>query len=97
MRNWKLKGFLLAAFLVAGASVAYGQYRPAPRKDSSKGEDSFEKAVDLERFRKGNADWDTQELIASGIAALHQDHLRILRELEELKSEIRTVKDQKKE
>ena len=51
-------------------------------------EDSFSAAVDLNRFRRGNGEWDTQELVASGMTALHQENLQILRELQEIKSKI---------
>ena len=51
-------------------------------------EDSFGSAVDLNRFRKGNGEWDTQELVASGLTALHQENLQILRELQDIKSRI---------
>ena len=50
--------------------------------------DSFYASVDLARFRRGNGEWDTQELIASGLTALHQEHVQILRELGEIKSRI---------
>lgn len=90
-------GWISAGFLVvwlAGSSLALAQYRPPPKKESApSGEDSFGAAVDLGRFRKGNVDWNTQELIASGMTALHEEHQRILKELEELKTEIRDLKE----
>ena len=51
-------------------------------------EDSFGVAVDLNRFRRGNGEWDTQELVASGLTALHQENVQILREIQEIKSKI---------
>ena len=82
-------------FLVL-CSAAEAQYRPPPkrREQSSKG-DSFQEVVDLQRFRKGNIDWDTQELIAGGLTALHEEHQRILKELEELKTEIHHLKEKR--
>ena len=49
--------------------------------------DSFPQAVDLNRHRKGNPEWDTQELITSGLTALHEEHVQILEELRALKAE----------
>ncbi len=48
--------------------------------------DGFDQAVDLDKFRKGNPDWDTQELIASGFREIHQENIKILQELRDLKS-----------
>ena len=53
------------------------------------GEDgAFSRAVDLKRFRTKNFEWDTQELIASGFTALHEENQRILKELKEIKDRI---------
>ena len=49
---------------------------------------SFEEAVDLSRYRKGNLEWDTQELIASGMKALHEEQLRILEKLDRIESRL---------
>lgn len=46
---------------------------------------AFSRAVDLKRFRNKNFEWDTQELIASGFNALHEENRRILKELAEIK------------
>lgn len=91
VRVWVLVLLLLPALCAA----AEAQYRPPPRKEEEPKESSFEKTVDLHRFRKGNIDWDTQELIASGLTALHEEHQRILKELEELKTEIRNLKEKR--
>ena len=53
--------------------------------------DNFERAVDLKRFRKGNLEWDTQELISSGMTALHQEHLQILEEIAQLKEAVKRL------
>ncbi|MBI3312508.1 MAG: hypothetical protein HYZ88_03170 [Candidatus Omnitrophica bacterium] len=87
---------LCLAVGLAVSSAAFAQYRPPPRRETAPPEkDSFSDSVDLERFRKGNIDWDTQELIASGMTALHEEHQRILQELEELQTEIRNLKEGK--
>ena len=49
---------------------------------------AFDEAVDLSRFRKGNLEWDTQELIASGLTALHEEHQRILLKLGEIQDRL---------
>ncbi len=83
--------------LAALGGLAFGQYRPPPapgEKESAEG-DSFERSVDLKRYRKGSPQWNTQELITSGMTALHEEHLKILRELESLKREIHQLKEKK--
>ncbi|MBI3615489.1 MAG: hypothetical protein HY211_03115 [Candidatus Omnitrophica bacterium] len=84
MMGMMIFGLSLAPF----GDVAQAQYRPPPvsREEVFSGSDDFREAVDLKRFRKGNAEWDTQELIASGLTALHQDQVRILKELQEIKA-----------
>ena len=79
---------ILALSLPLFGGVAQAQYRPPPasREESSYSSDSFGQAVDLKRFRKGNPGWDTQELVVSGLTALHQEHLQILKELKEIKA-----------
>ena len=49
---------------------------------------SFDEAVDPARYRKGNSDWDTQELIAGGFRALHEEQLRILETLDRMESRL---------
>lgn len=54
--------------------------------------DSFQEAIDLKRYRKGSVAWDTQELIASGLTALHEEHQQILKKLEELERQLSQLK-----
>ncbi len=85
-----LAGILLSILCAA----ALAEYRPSARQGkTSQQSDSFRDAVDLERFRKGHEDWDTQALVASGLTALHEEHVQILRELEALRSEIKQLKE----
>ena len=85
-------GILLASF----SDVAQAQYRAAPAKNrsSSSEDNSFGESVDLKKFRKGNIEWDTQELIASGMTALHEEHTKILKELESIKKQMEELKAQ---
>lgn len=79
---WMGAGLLLA--MCAGQALA--DYRPPPKKTAPvREEGDFERSVDLGRFRKGNLEWDTQELIASGFTALHRENQKILKELAEIK------------
>ncbi|MBI4228024.1 MAG: hypothetical protein HY600_07130 [Candidatus Omnitrophica bacterium] len=82
-------GMLVAA---AGLDVAEAQYRPAPSQDEAAPpapeEGRFERAVELTRFRKGNYAWDTQELIQSGLTALHEEHEQLARDLASLRAEV---------
>ena len=86
--------FFGAVLVLVCFSAAQAQYRPPPRREApAREEDFFGEAVDLERFRRSNGEWDTQALIASGLAALHQEHQRILKELSEIKTELRNLKE----
>ncbi len=67
---------------------AQAQYRPPPRQEEPESADEFGDAVSLKQFRRGNIGWDTQELIASGLTALHKEHLEILKELRELRGKL---------
>ncbi len=81
----RIKGAALWMGLVCvvfGTAHAYAEYR-------SSGDAEFDNAVDLGRFRKGNPEWDNQALMVSGMTALHQEHQKILKELEEIKSAVR--------
>ncbi len=85
---------LVLLLLPAWCALAEGQYRPPPRKGNvPTGADPFDEAVNPDRFRKGNVKLGTQELVGSGMTALHEEHQRILKELEELKTEIRNLKE----
>lgn len=98
-----MKRFLMGLFLVGLVgiwlgSIAQAQYRPPPGSrgyDSSEAEGEFSDSVDLDRFRKGNIEWDTQELIASGFTALHREHQEILRQLKEIKAELASLKERR--
>jgi len=85
LEGWVLAA-LLGASLLAGEGLAqeYGE----GGEGGEGGEDAFSAAVDPARFRKGNPEWDTQELVANGMKALHQEHLQILRELREVKARL---------
>ena len=88
MKRWSIGTLAFSLATVALLGVAQAQYRPSSSaKGASSESDGFERAVDLKRFRKGTIEWDTQELIASGLSALHREHQQILRELEELRAE----------
>ncbi len=97
MNQWMkwMGAVLLGGLCLLG--VAYAQYESAYQKEKTpyEGEDSFARSVDLKRFRKGNIDWDTQELIASGLTALHQEHEKVLRELREVKAALRRLEGQR--
>lgn len=67
--------------------VARAEYKRSSREPSEPA-GSFEEAVDLSRYRKGNLEWDTQELIASGMRALHKEQLRILEKLDRIESRL---------
>lgn len=87
-KSWIALSLLAVAGLGLAAAPVEAQYRPPPApKEEAKEEETFE-AVDLKRFRKGRIDWDTQELIASGLTALHQEHREILKGLEELRTQL---------
>lgn len=73
---------LVSAWGVPQAAWGESAYRTEPRVADS----GFERSVDLKRFRSGNGEWDTQELVASGMTQLHRDHEQILRELAEIKA-----------
>lgn len=85
MSRWKGATLILGITLMNLCGVVFAK---GPSQT-----DRFEDAVDLKRFRKGNLEWDTQEMIASGFRALHEDHLRVLKELEELKEQIAQIKE----
>ena len=99
MRGWRKKtalGLLALATVagLAGAEYSSGRAAPAARDggaDAEAEEGDFSRAVDPERFRKGNYEWDTQELIASGLTALHKENRKILQGLAEIKERIRRL------
>lgn len=84
MGQWAFRTAWTAAAVALLWGVAHAQYRPAPRKEAPPEADTFEEEVSLKRFRKtGNIGWDTQELLHSGLTALHEEHQEILKELRE--------------
>ena len=89
-----LGGLITIAFV--GTIDAQYQYRPAATTTdrSSSKEDGFDRAVDPARFRKGNFEWDTQELIKSGLTALHRDHVQILKDLAALQVEVERLAEE---
>ena len=85
--------FALGITFAAIGGAARAEYRSSSgEKTESSSAAAFDQSVDLNRFRKGNIEWDTQELIRSGLTALHQEHVGILRELQEIKKEIAGLK-----
>lgn len=95
MKRWRTigAGLLFGVILTFGWDLAHAQTRPSSSKkgDSSSQED-FDRAVDLVRFRQGNVEWDTQELIASGLTALHREHVEIREELAKLKAAVERLR-----
>jgi len=95
MKRW-IVGLLIFGWAAAVVELAVADYRSSPSSDRKKsGEaDSFDQVVDLKKFRRGNYEWDTQELIKSGLTALHGEHLQILSEIRELRAEVSDMKGQ---
>lgn len=98
MRSWRGKAVLGLLALAATGGLARAEYSssrvgPAARDGGAdEGEEGdFNRVVDLQRFRKGNPEWDTQELIVSGLTALHKENQKILQELAEIKERIRRL------
>ena len=73
--------------LAALGGVARAEYKK-PSSGPAESPATFEEAMDLSRYRKGNLEWDTQELIASGMKALHEEQLRILEKLDRIESRL---------
>jgi hypothetical protein len=88
MRRWIIGIGVLSLGLAGLPGVARAQYRPSPRREEPPEAETFDDAVSLKRFRKGNIGWDTQELIASGMKALHEEQLRILKKLDRIESRL---------
>ena len=81
--------WIMVGALAFFPGTAQAEHNPSEKSAATKlSGDSFQRAVDPGRFRKGNPDWDTQELIASGLAALHEEHAQILKQIEELKTAV---------
>lgn len=88
MRRWMIGIGVLSLVLAGLPGAAQAQYRPSPRKEEPPEAERFDDAVDLKRFRKGNIGWDTQELISSGLKALHKEQVRILERLSRIESRL---------
>lgn len=85
--NVRIIVFLLG--MAAAPQIAQAQYRPPPRREAAEEyDDSFDREISLDRFRRGNPDWDTQELVASGFNALHKEHQQILEKLDQLEERL---------
>ena len=97
MKRWMIYGVMVGFTLIALGELALAQHPRGPRGGEGETEaDRFEDAVDLERFRSGtNFEWNTQQLVASGLTALHREHEKILKELEQLRKEVSQLKAQK--
>ena len=57
-------------------------------RGSAEPAETFDETVDPSRFRRGNPDWDTQDLIANGMKALHEEQVRILAKLDRIESRL---------
>ena len=96
MKRTVLIALISVGTLAVFGATAFGQYRPPPDpREESAEEDSFKRSIALNRFRKGSPQWNTQELVAAGLTALHEEHLEILRELKSLKEEVNQLKEKK--
>ena len=81
----------MACVLAALCGVARAEYKRPSREPAPPA--TFDEAVDPSRYRKGNSDWDTQELIASGLKALHEEQLRILEKLDRIESRLNELEN----
>ncbi len=86
--------FLLSFVLALLWSAARAEYGSSSRTKVGN-EGSFEEAVDLKKFRQGNPDWDTQELLKSGLTALHREHEQILIRLAEIKASLEQLEGER--
>ena len=76
-------GFGILATL---CGVVRAEYKRPSREPAEPA--TFDEAVDPSRYRKGHPDWDTQELIAGGLKALHEENVRILEKLDRIESRL---------
>jgi len=86
-----LVGGVALALLYSVIPSAQCYARSSTRKETRSSGSSFERSVDLKRLRTGNGEWDTQELVASGLTALHRENEQILQELAEIKAAIQRI------
>ncbi len=82
--------FLSSALVLICVGFLYAaEYRSSYReKKSDYDGGGSEQSFDPSQFRKGNPEWDTQEQIASGFKTLHEENMKILKELKELKAAV---------
>ena len=83
----KIPAIGIACCVVAGLWGIARAEGGASRKSAEPAE-TFDETVDPSRFRKGNPDWDTQNLIANGMKALHEEQIRILDKLGRIESRL---------
>ncbi len=101
MKQWVRWIFVSIFLILLSIGVAQAEQRSSYNRTKNRSADQtddFSQSVDLSRFRRGNIEWDTQELVASGFQALHRDHVKMMEQLEEIKAalkEIEKEKDQK--
>ena len=81
--------------MMACPTLAQAEYRSRSTSGQAEDADSFEEAIDLRRFRKGNIAWDTQELIASGFKALHEEHLRLTQAVRALQTAVNELRGER--
>ena len=91
MKQWTVRFITAGVVLFSLRGISLAEYDRTSGGAYAQTDGSFDESVSLKRFRKGNLEWDTQELIASGLTALHQEHLQILRELKELKAAVQKI------
>lgn len=91
-KRWSACASALGFVLLCAEAQA--QYRPPPRQEEPEPADDFGDAVSLKKFRRGNIGWDTQELIASGLTELHEEHVEILKELRELRGKLEELQQE---
>ena len=77
---------MVIGILAALCGVARAEYQRPSRAPAEPA--TFDEAVDPSRYRKGHSDWDTQELIAGGLKALHEEQMRILEKLDRIESRL---------
>ena len=80
MKRLLLFVLLFGPALVLSSGMARAEVG-AGREEADSSRDSFSRAVDPKRFRTGNIEWDNQELIVSGLTALHKEHLKLMSEV----------------
>lgn len=92
MKRWLIGALVCGITWTTFLGFAQAQYRPPAAKKTTSQQESSAEVVDPARFRKGNFEWDTQEMIAAGFNALHRENVQILKELRELKAQANPLK-----